>query len=48
MSTLIDWQSISIALISWLLIWRWRINVIWLIAGSAVIGLVGQFAQSHR
>jgi hypothetical protein len=35
-------------LISWLLIWRWRINVIWLISGSAVIGLVGQFAQSHR
>jgi chromate transporter len=48
LSTLVDWRSISIALISWLLIWRWRINVIWLIAGSAIIGLVGQFAQSLR
>jgi chromate transporter len=46
--TLIDWQSIAIALISWLLIWRWRINIIWLIAGSAIIGLIGQFTQSHR
>jgi chromate transporter len=48
MSTLIDWQSISIALISWLLIWRWRISAIWLISGSAIVKLVGQFAQSHR
>ena len=48
MSTLTDWQSISIAIISWLLIWRWRINVIWLIFGSAMIGLVRQFAQTHR
>ena len=48
MSTLTDWQSISIAIISWLLIWRWRINVIWLIFGSAIIGLLGQFAQAHR
>jgi chromate transporter len=46
--TLIDWQSISIATISWLLIWRWRISAIWLIFGSAIIGLIGQFAQSHR
>jgi chromate transporter len=46
--TLIDWRSISIATISWLLIWRWRISAIWLIFGSAIIGLIGQFAQSHR
>jgi chromate transporter len=46
--TLIDWQSISIATISWLLIWRWRISAIWLIFGSAIIGIIGQFAQSHR
>jgi chromate transporter len=46
--TLINWQSISIAIISWLLIWRWRINAIWLISGSAIVGIVGQFAQSHR
>jgi chromate transporter len=48
LSTLTDWRSISIAIISWLLIWRWRINPIWLIFGSAIIGLVGQFAQSHH
>jgi chromate transporter len=46
--TLVDWQSISIAIISFLLLWRWRINVIWPILGSATIGLVGQLAQSHR
>jgi chromate transporter len=46
--TLIDWQSIAISAIGWLLIWRWRINAIWLISGSAIIGLIGQFTQSHR
>ena len=48
LSTLIDWQSISIAIISWLLIWRWKISAIWLISGSAIVGLVGHFTQSHR
>jgi chromate transporter len=48
LSTLIDWQSISIAIIAWLLIWRWRINVIWLIFGSAMIGLVRQSTQFYR
>jgi chromate transporter len=48
MSTLIDWQSIAIAMIGLLLIWRWQINAIWLISGSAIVGLVGQFAQAHR
>jgi chromate transporter len=48
MITLINWQSIAIAMISWLLIWRWQINVIWLIFGSASIGLVRQFIQFHR
>ncbi|WP_310425429.1 chromate efflux transporter [Chamaesiphon sp. VAR_48_metabat_135_sub] len=47
-STLIDWQSIAIGIISFLLLWRWRINVIWLILGSATIALVGQLAQAHR
>jgi chromate transporter len=46
LETLIDWQSISIAIASWLLIWQWRINVIWLMLGSATIGLVGQLARS--
>ncbi len=44
-STLIDWQSIIIALVTWLLIWRWRIDVIWLILGSAIVGLMGQLAH---
>jgi chromate transporter len=46
--TLIDWRSISIAIGSSLLLWRWRIDVIWPILGSAIIGMVGQLAQSHR
>jgi chromate transporter len=46
--TLVDWQSMSISIISFLLLWRWRINVIWPILGSAIVGLVGQLAQSHR
>jgi chromate transporter len=46
--TLINWQSIAIAMISWLLIWRWRINVIWLIFGSVMIGVARQFMQFHR
>jgi chromate transporter len=46
--TLVDWQTISIATVSWLLLWRWRIDVIWLMLGSAIVGLVGQLAQSQR
>jgi chromate transporter len=46
--TLVDWQSIAIALVSAGLLWRWKINVIWLMLGSATLGLVGQLAQSSR
>ena len=45
-STLVDWQSLAIAVISSLLLWRWRIEAIWLICGSATIGLIGQLARS--
>jgi chromate transporter len=45
--TLVDWQTISMAAVSWLLLWRWRIDVIWLILGSAIVGLVGQLAQAR-
>ena len=48
MSTLVDWQSISIAVISSVLMWRWRIDPIWPILGGALIGLAGQLAQTHR
>jgi chromate transporter len=46
--TLGDWISISIAMISSVLMWRWRIDPIWPILGSALIGLAGQLAQAHR
>jgi chromate transporter len=46
--TLVDGQSIAIATICSVLLWRWRIDVIWLMCGSAMIGLVGQFARSYR
>jgi chromate transporter len=42
--TLIDWRSIVIAIVSSLLLWRWRIEAIWLILGSAAVGLVRQLA----
>lgn len=45
-NTLVDWQTIAVAVVSWLLIWRWRIDPIWLILGSAIVGLVGQLTQS--
>ena len=45
-STLVDWQSLAIAVVSSLLLWRWRIEAIWLIFGSATIGLIGQLARS--
>ena len=45
--TLVDWQTMSIAAFSWLLIWRWRVDSIWLILGSGMIGLVRQLAQSY-
>ncbi len=46
--TLVDWRSIAIAVVSWILLWRWQINVIWLIMGSAIVGLMGQLAGSPR
>ena len=46
--TLVDWQSMAIAIVSALLGWRWRVETIWLILGSATIGLVRQLAQSHH
>jgi chromate transporter len=39
-NTLVDWRSIAIALVSALLLWKWRIDPIWLIFGGAIIGLV--------
>jgi chromate transporter len=47
-STLLDWQSLSIATIAALLIWRWRVDPLWSILGGAIGGLVGQLAQSHH
>lgn len=41
--TLVGWRSIAIAVVSALLLWRWRIDPIWLIFGSAIIGLVKIF-----
>jgi chromate transporter len=46
--TLLDWQSIVIAIIGALLIWRWRVDPIWPILGGATIGLVRQLAQSYH
>jgi chromate transporter len=46
--TLVNWQSVAIAIVSSLLLWRWKINVIWLMLGSAMVGLMGQLAQSPR
>ncbi len=45
-SSLVDWWAIAIAIGSWLLIWRWRVDVIWPILGSAIVGLMGQLARS--
>jgi chromate transporter len=47
-TTLVDWWAIAIAIASWLLIWRWRVDVIWPILGSAFVGFVGQLARSPR
>jgi chromate transporter len=46
--TLLDWQSIFIAAIAALLIWRWRVDPLWPICGGAIVGLVGQLAQSFH
>jgi chromate transporter len=48
MSTLGDWQSLSIALLAAGLLWRWHLEPIWPILGSATIGLMGQLAQFDR
>jgi chromate transporter len=47
-STLGDWQSLSIALVAAGLVWKWQLEPIWPLLGSATIGLVGQLAQLHH
>jgi chromate transporter len=47
-STLVDWQSIAIAIVSAVMMWRWRIDPLWPILGGAMVGLMGQLAQSHH
>jgi chromate transporter len=48
LSTILDWQSLLIATIAALLIWRWRVDPLWPICGGAIVGLVGQLAQSYH
>ncbi len=43
-----DWQSLLIAAIAALSIWRWQIDPLWSIFGGMTIGLVGQVAQAHH
>ena len=44
----LDGRSIAIAAISALLLWRWQVDPLWPILGSAMVGLMGQLAQSHH
>jgi chromate transporter len=56
MMILFDWRllaepflwNIAIAILSAVLLWRWRIDAIWVILGSIMIAIVGQLAQSHH
>jgi chromate transporter len=39
-AALVDWLSVAIAVFSALLLFRWRVNSVWLIAGAALLGIV--------
>jgi len=39
-SAVVDWPSAALALVATILLLRWRINSVWLIAGAGVIGTV--------
>jgi chromate transporter len=39
-SAVVDWPSAGLALVAAILLLRWRINSVWLIAGAGVIGIV--------
>lgn len=39
-SAVVDWPSAALALVATILLLRWRINSVWLIAGAGVIGAV--------
>ena len=36
----LEFDTIAVALVSALLLWRWRIDPIWLIFGAGITGLV--------
>jgi chromate transporter len=39
-AALIDWLTVAIAVLSALLLFRWKVNSVWLIAGAALLGIV--------
>jgi len=39
-SAVVDWPSAALALVATILLLRWRINSVWLIAGAGVIGTI--------
>jgi len=39
-AALVDWLTIAIAAASALLLFRWRVNSVWLIAGAALLGIL--------
>jgi chromate transporter len=43
-TSLTDWLTVLVALVSLALLVRWRVNPTWLVIGGAVVGLVHTFA----
>jgi chromate transporter len=39
-AALVDWLTVLVALISSVLLFRWRVNSAWLVAGGAALGII--------
>jgi chromate transporter len=39
-AALVDWTTVVIAVVSLVLLFRFRVNAMWLIAGAAILGLI--------
>jgi len=44
-AAIVDWLTIALAVMSGILLLRFRVNSAWLVLGGALVGIAAQFAR---